>query len=137
IQQTWFGLDAERRDLITDKAICSGSLGPGSVFGGVITSGVVRVSSKIWPWVSDGLGCPPKSGLKVVACLRLDLMTGSGHFASPSRGFAFNWIYPRSEEHTSELQSRFDLVCRLLLEKKKKNHNICKHVNITTVRCHK
>src|SRR5207249_7665637 len=28
-------------------------------------------------------------------------------------------LYPRSEEHTSELQSRFDLVCRLLLEKKK------------------
>src|SRR5699024_11481121 len=28
--------------------------------------------------------------------------------------------YLRSEEHTSELQSRFDLVCRLLLEKKKK-----------------
>src|SRR5216683_4165630 len=27
----------------------------------------------------------------------------------------------RSEEHTSELQSRSDLVCRLLLEKKKKN----------------
>src|SRR5438067_4454806 len=26
----------------------------------------------------------------------------------------------RSEEHTSELQSRFDLVCRLLLEKKKR-----------------
>src|SRR5438067_4860453 len=29
---------------------------------------------------------------------------------------------PRSEEHTSELQSRFDLVCRLLLEKKKKKN---------------
>src|SRR5438105_12826968 len=28
----------------------------------------------------------------------------------------------RSEEHTSELQSRVDLVCRLLLEKKKLNH---------------
>src|SRR5690349_23414219 len=28
--------------------------------------------------------------------------------------------HPRSEEHTSELQSRRDLVCRLLLEKKKK-----------------
>src|SRR5699024_11905881 len=28
--------------------------------------------------------------------------------------------HERSEEHTSELQSRFDLVCRLLLEKKKK-----------------
>src|SRR5699024_12149468 len=30
-------------------------------------------------------------------------------------------IHERSEEHTSELQSRFDLVCRLLLEKKKCN----------------
>src|SRR5699024_12793547 len=29
----------------------------------------------------------------------------------------------RSEEHTSELQSRFDLVCRLLLEKKKRSGN--------------
>src|SRR5260221_8942383 len=34
----------------------------------------------------------------------------------------FSWsILPRSEEHTSELQSHSDLVCRLLLEKKKKN----------------
>src|SRR3712207_8667187 len=33
----------------------------------------------------------------------------------------------RSEEHTSELQSRQYLVCRLLLEKKKKNYNICTH----------
>src|SRR2546428_10324342 len=30
----------------------------------------------------------------------------------------------RSEEHTSELQSRSDIVCRLLLEKKKNNHNL-------------
>src|SRR5438874_4087140 len=30
---------------------------------------------------------------------------------------------PRSEEHTSELQSRRDLVCRLLLEKKKIDNN--------------
>src|SRR5690349_23056600 len=30
----------------------------------------------------------------------------------------------RSEEHTSELQSRRDLVCRLLLEKKKTNNKI-------------
>src|SRR2546421_7539202 len=34
--------------------------------------------------------------------------------------------YPtsRSEEHTSELQSRSDLVCRLLLEKKKKKNKL-------------
>src|SRR5699024_3741153 len=30
----------------------------------------------------------------------------------------------RSEEHTSELQSRFDLVCRLLLEQKKKKRQL-------------
>src|SRR2546429_2862796 len=30
----------------------------------------------------------------------------------------------RSEEHTSELQSRLHLVCRLLLEKKKKQYNV-------------
>src|SRR5690349_22849604 len=34
----------------------------------------------------------------------------------------------RSEEHTSELQSRRDLVCRLLLEKKKKNDETCNHI---------
>src|SRR5699024_11929174 len=30
---------------------------------------------------------------------------------------AYGFLLARSEEHTSELQSRFDLVCRLLLEK--------------------
>src|SRR5690349_22625449 len=33
-------------------------------------------------------------------------------------------LQPRSEEHTSELQSRRDLVCRLLLEKKKKKKQL-------------
>src|SRR5438105_7945863 len=34
----------------------------------------------------------------------------------------------RSEEHTSELQSRVDLVCRLLLEKKKRMHEFAANV---------
>src|SRR5689334_24094930 len=38
---------------------------------------------------------------------------------------------PRSEEHTSELQSQFHLVCRLLLEKKKKKNIITMYYNIT------
>src|SRR2546421_2470274 len=38
------------------------------------------------------------------------------------------WSGKRSEEHTSELQSRSDLVCRLLLEKKKKKQS--KHQSI-------
>src|SRR5258708_30978631 len=53
--------------------------------------------------------CPPRDGA--------GLSTGSGHFAAAaSRG-------GRSEEHTSELQSPDHLVCRLLLEKKKKKHS--------------
>src|SRR5437868_8877854 len=44
----------------------------------------------------------------------------AGWLAFVDYGSATSPIY-RSEEHTSELQSRFDLVCRLLLEKKKKN----------------
>src|SRR5690242_20883672 len=39
----------------------------------------------------------------------------TGHVGLPECGS------PRSEEHTSELQSHVNLVCRLLLEKKKKN----------------
>src|SRR5699024_12406261 len=39
---------------------------------------------------------------------------GSGNAGSTNMLRTFGW---RSEEHTSELQSRFDLVCRLLLEK--------------------
>src|SRR5699024_12017940 len=37
----------------------------------------------------------------------------------------------RSEEHTSELQSRFDLVCRLLLEKKKKIYDLGRITHVT------
>src|SRR5438105_11983255 len=43
---------------------------------------------------------------------------------SLTRPTSSSWRSPRSEEHTSELQSRVDLVCRLLLEKKKKDKSI-------------
>src|SRR2546429_4280567 len=42
------------------------------------------------------------------------------------------WFDARSEEHTSELQSRLHLVCRLLLEKKKQN---CRIILDTIDRC--
>src|SRR5438477_9483630 len=42
------------------------------------------------------------------------------------RSGARPFLMSRSEEHTSELQSHVNLVCRLLLEKKKKSH---KHFN--------
>src|SRR3712207_8426111 len=50
--------------------------------------------------------------------------------ANPSRyaclHTVFKWVATRSEEHTSELQSRQYLVCRLLLEKKTK-HSLHMH----------
>src|SRR5207249_7572975 len=51
---------------------------------------------------------------------------GSEPYAFPSRPDVHarrvgTEMRTRSEEHTSELQSRFDLVCRLLLEKKKQS----------------
>src|SRR5207249_11878199 len=45
---------------------------------------------------------------------------GGGRVEGGGRGREEGEGRGRSEEHTSELQSRFDLVCRLLLEKKKK-----------------
>src|SRR5947207_9870200 len=45
----------------------------------------------------------------------------------------------RSEEHTSELQSHSDLVCRLLLEKKKKpvrNANDCREIPVENATIH-
>src|SRR5699024_12725401 len=67
--------------------------------------------------------------------LRVNHKAGSSEWSRASRSSRCSacWCSPvaasriamastasRSEEHTSELQSRFDLVCRLLLEKKKK-----------------
>src|SRR5712664_4886794 len=53
----------------------------------------------------------------------LDLVELARRMKRPERFLGVHYFMPadtRSEEHTSELQSRSDLVCRLLLEKKKK-----------------
>src|SRR2546430_4256542 len=47
-------------------------------------------------------------------------------------------ISDRSEEHTSELQSQSNLVCRLLLEKKKKKqhtYNVIHNINTIVIKC--
>src|SRR5688572_32550706 len=54
----------------------------------------------------------------------LDLVAGRRPLAAA--------VVPRSEEHTSELQSQSNLVCRLLLEKKKKKTNYTKTESNTT-----
>src|SRR5690242_20863704 len=49
----------------------------------------------------------------------------SRRVASPTVGGLMHAVLKRSEEHTSELQSHVNLVCRLLLEKKKKKISQC------------
>src|SRR5690606_28779212 len=62
------------------------------------------------PWLADAPTHPLQQALK-------DLERAYSNF------FAKRADFPRSEEHTSELQSRENLVCRLLLEKKKRQIN--------------
>src|SRR5256885_8369411 len=75
---------------------------------------------------------PPRSTLFPYTTLFRSWGPRSAAYRSPS--LRCHIISPRSEEHTSELQSPCNLVCRLLLEKKKKNEchrSICR--TITTM----
>src|SRR6266516_6722669 len=63
---------------------------------------------------------PPRSTLFPYTTLFRSCRASARAHRSPLR-FAPSGS-PRSEEHTSELQSPYDLVCRLLLEKKKNKH---------------
>src|SRR5260221_10080917 len=90
------------------------------------------------PQVSDDDSLLSKVGdckacfLCVLAILEYDLnFLHDGSILIWSSIYIVNWYWVwqgaslqlvRSEEHTSELQSHSDLVCRLLLEKKKKNN---------------
>src|SRR5699024_11892523 len=75
-----------------------------------------RSIRRIWPRLRRGNGIQNPCGRGI--CGALTSPAGLSHMPDTGR---------RSEEHTSELQSRFDLVCRLLLEKKKqKDETDCK-----------
>src|SRR5260221_7810875 len=60
---------------------------------------------------------PPSWDVRSVETIRIEA-------GDPSGGNLPYRFHKRSEEHTSELQSHSDLVCRLLLEKKKYNTNV-------------
>src|SRR3989440_5272162 len=62
----------------------------------------------------------PHRPTKVVESLISRFLLNSRSKASPTPWMPPQTTKVRSEEHTSELQSRSDLVCRLLLEKKKR-----------------
>src|SRR5437016_9791611 len=68
--------------------------------------------------------------LPISAGSRVDYYSTFGTSLNPRVAFI---VRPRSEEHTSELQSLTNLVCRLLLEKKKTNEyrTCCAYTNNT------
>src|SRR2546421_5360994 len=68
----------------------------------------------------DAVCAPLRIGLACLAAAFSSLFPCVARFA-PEHSVA---LKSRSEEHTSELQSRSDLVCRLLLEKKKQKNTI-------------
>src|SRR2546422_1077500 len=88
--------------------------------------------SKSWVWCTTNLSISVKEPDKFVVHQTQDfemqkqkipgdgVVTGSGRIhGRPAFEFAQDFtVFGRSEEHTSELQSRLHLVCRLLLEKK-------------------
>src|SRR5689334_23429398 len=61
---------------------------------------------------------------EVFACGTGVVVTAIGTVRDGDTEFTVNGAEERSEEHTSELQSQFHLVCRLLLEKKKNKKNV-------------
>src|SRR5206468_8542525 len=65
----------------------------------------------------------PRARATAVLEHRCELIDQLVHHFAPRRRHLLERLLERSEEHTSELQSRSDLVCRLLLEKKKQNNN--------------
>src|SRR5256885_2711232 len=69
-----------------------------------------------------GSGAPPRIRASCAALERRRGGEGRGT-RNPDASLAPQWDAGRSEEHTSELQSPCNLVCRLLLEKKKKKQN--------------
>src|SRR2546426_7773238 len=79
---------------------------------------------------------PCKGSLEAIRCTSRGKSSGppgvgSPHTSSSRKSWVSSWIRQRSEEHTSELQSPCNLVCRLLLEKKKKT----KHMLVGTGHC--
>src|SRR5206468_1058983 len=71
-------------------------------------------------WIGVGVGLVHLRGWAWWLAVIVMVLSIVGSFASPLTAVIPALIL-RSEEHTSELQSRSDLVCRLLLEKKKKS----------------
>src|SRR5688572_31207438 len=79
--------------------------------------------STLFPYTTLFRSCPPGARRRRVGPCRWRGRSPRGDRRSPTAS-RLPRPPPRSEEHTSELQSQSNLVCRLLLEKKKKIRKI-------------
>src|SRR5687768_17631837 len=69
-------------------------------------------------------GCAGRHGVGLGPDVRVPVRGRRRRIAGGGRAVGRGRVPDRSEEHTSELQSRLHLVCRLLLEKKKTSRGI-------------
>src|SRR5437762_11195960 len=107
----------------------------------MVLSVTLKISSAVLSWAAAGKssssGGPRNQNIHLVALvanvfsaspnptLGRNRNTGSFNFRRSSAIPDMSHLYFRSEEHASELQSPMYLVCRLLLEKKKKRKSYC------------
>src|SRR5258707_11044572 len=78
----------------------------------------VKLAAESAELIQKIISAPILSGDRVVGVIQISRKGANSKAAGP------DFTSERSEEHTSELQSRQYLVCRLLLEKKKTKHQI-------------
>src|SRR5256884_3624710 len=81
----------------------------------------LKVATATWDYERREVMIPMRDGVR----LHTVILVPKGAKNAPI-------LLTRSEEHTSELQSRLHLVCRLLLEKKKDNDQLAKSQCITS-----
>src|SRR3989454_11241514 len=109
-----------------------GARGDRALPGYVVGGGLRRLPRRAGP--ATGLtsgGCRQRGAPRLLASHRLRV-GGARHLAPPAESWNLR-RHARSEEHTSELQSPCNLVCRLLLEKKKKKDDARNDERLSTL----
>src|SRR5690242_21151096 len=87
-------------------------------------AGLARLAGPWWIFLLTGIGWLILAWIALrfapASIPTVGVLLGVYFLVATINEFVIASVMPRSEEHTSELQSHVNLVCRLLLEKKKK-----------------
>src|SRR3989449_446039 len=103
-----------------------GLSGVTAIAGGGFHSLALKSDGTVWAWgynadgeLGNGTFTNSNAPVQVLRLSGVTAIAGGGFHSLALKSDGTVWAWGRSEEHTSELQSRLHLVCRLLLEKKK------------------